>query len=208
MKSPWNLTFASIALLLCACAVNGAASEAEPAAGTQAAPAAVADDYLIGPGDTFVIDVYQEPGLSRSVTVRPDGKITSQLVENMVAIGKTPSQLGRDIETVLAEYLKAPKVTVIMTQWASVYSKVNTSGQVRQLVSIPYREGLTVRDVVQAAGGLTEFASPNKSFISRTIDGKTVKLPVKLGKLLDKGDEKQNLQMKPGDTLVVPKSIF
>jgi polysaccharide biosynthesis/export protein len=167
-----------------------------------------ADSYLIGPGDMLQIFVWRNPELSTSVPVRPDGKISTPLVENLVAIGKTPSQLAREMETALAEYVRSPKVNVIVTTPVSVFSQVKAIGQVKLPQALAYREGMKVLDLVLAVGGLADFASGNRAKIVRTVEGKQVELRVRLEDLVNKGDMKQNLPLKPGDVLVVPESLF
>jgi polysaccharide biosynthesis/export protein len=174
----------------------------------QPAPPTKMDDYVIGPGDSLQIFVWRNPELTVTVAVRPDGKISTPLVENMVAVGKSPSQLARDIEVVLAEYVRTPQVNVILGQAVSTYSQVKVVGEVRSPQALPFREGLRVLDVVLASGGLTEFAAPNRARIVRQVNGKNVETKVKLGDLLNDGDLRQNLELKPGDVFIVPQSIF
>ncbi len=164
--------------------------------------------YIIGPGDVVQIFVWRNPELSVQVPVRPDGKISTPLVEDMVAVGKTPSQLAREIEKVLAEYIRSPSVNVIVSSPASAFSQVKVVGQVARPQSLSYREGLAVLDVVLTVGGLTPFASGNKAKIVRKVDGKTVEIRVRLNDLVNKGDMSQNLDLQPGDVLVVPESMF
>jgi polysaccharide export outer membrane protein len=164
--------------------------------------------YIIGPGDTIQVFVWRNPELSVTVPVRPDGKISTPLVEDMVAVGKTPTQLARDVETVLAEYVRSPQVNVIVSSALSVFSQVKVVGQVRTPQGIPYREGMRVLDALLLVGGLTDFASPNRAKIVRQADGKTTELRVRLGTLLERGDMRQNLELRPGDVLIVPQSIF
>lgn len=168
----------------------------------------VTPDYRIGPGDTLQIFVWRNPELTQSVPVRPDGKISTPLVEDMVAVGKTPSQLARDIERVLAEYIRSPQVNVIVSNPVSAFSQVKVIGQVTHPQSLPYREGMRVLDAILAAGGLTEFASGNRGKIVRKVDGKDVELRVKVEDLVNRGDMKHNLELKPGDVVVVPQSFF
>jgi polysaccharide export outer membrane protein len=172
------------------------------------APAPVPADYRIGPGDTLKVYVFQNEELSATVPVRPDGKISTPLVEDMVAVGKSPSQLARDIETSLAEYVKAPKVNVVVMVAVSVFSQVKIIGQVKTPQALPYRDGMTVLDAVLAVGGLGQFAAGNRAHIVRTENGKQIEIKVKLDALVNSGDMKQNLLLKPGDVLVVPETRF
>lgn len=182
---------------------------AAPADAPVLAPAAVVDpDYTIGPGDTLQVFVWRNPELSVTVPVRPDGKISTPLVEDMVASGKTPSQLARDMEGVLAEFVRTPQVNVIVTQALSSFSAVKVVGQVQRPQVVPYRKGLRVLDVVLASGGLSEFAAPNRAKIVRMSGGKQKEIKVRLGKLMNGGDLEQNVELEPGDVLIVPQSMF
>jgi polysaccharide export outer membrane protein len=166
------------------------------------------NQYRIGPGDVLQIFVWRNPDLSSSVPVRPDGKISTPLVENMTAVGKTPSILARDIEVVLAEYVRSPKVNIIVTTSVSTFSQVKVVGQVVHPQAVAYREGIKVLDVVLQVGGLAEFAAGNRAKIVRVQNGKQADIRVKLADLLEKGDMRQNLPLLPGDVLVVPQSRF
>jgi polysaccharide export outer membrane protein len=172
------------------------------------ATSSVAPDYRIGPGDSLQIFVWRNPELTTTVPVRPDGKISTPLVEDMTAVGKTPSQLARDIEGVLAEYIRSPQVNVIVTIPVSAFSQVKVIGQVTTPQSLPYREGMRVLDAILAAGGLTEFAAGNRGKIVRKVDGKDTEMRVKVDDLVNKGAMNQNLELKPGDVIVVPQSFF
>jgi polysaccharide export outer membrane protein len=180
---------------------SSGADEVVPAQG-------VTENYLIGPGDTLHVYVFQNDELSVTVPVRPDGKISTPLVEDMVAVGKTPSQLARDIEKSLTEYVKSPKVNIVVTVALSVYSQVRVIGQVKTPQSLPYRDGMTILDAMLAVGGLGQFAAGNRAHLVRTENGKEVEIKVKLDALLNNGDMKQNLPLRPGDVLVVPESRF
>jgi polysaccharide biosynthesis/export protein len=171
-------------------------------------PAAVPADYLIGPGDSLHVFVFQNEELSVTVPVRPDGKISTPLVEDMVAVGKTPSQLARDLEKSLAEYVKSPKVNIVVMSAMSIFSQVKVIGQVKTPQALPYRDGMTVLDAVLAVGGLGQFAAGNRAHLVRTENGKQTEIKVKLDALVNGGDMKQNLPLKPGDVLVVPESRF
>lgn len=197
-------------VLLGAAAAHGQAPTTPPAADAEApAPAAtVPDDYIIGPGDSLQVFVWRNPELTATVPVRPDGKISTPLVEDMVAVGKNPSALARDIEKVLSEYVRSPQVNVIVTQPASAFSQVKVIGQVVRPQSLPYRDGLTVLDAVLASGGLGPFAAGNRAKVVRQQNGKTVEYKIKLDALMTKGDLRQNLLLKPGDVIVIPETRF
>jgi polysaccharide biosynthesis/export protein len=180
-----------------------------PALAAEAVPASpVSPDYRIGPGDTIQVFVWRNPDLSVTVPVRPDGKISTPLVEDMVAVGKTPSILARDVEKALAVYVKSPQVNIIVTIPASVFSQVKVIGQVLHPQALPYRDGMTVLDAVLAVGGLTQFAAGNRAHVVRTVNGKQQELKVKLEAIVNNGDMKQNLALQPGDVVVVPETRF
>jgi len=130
------------------------------------------------------------------------------LVEDMVAVGKTPSHLARDIEKALAQYVKTPQVNVIVTQPQSAFSQVKIVGQVRNPQSLAFHEGMRVLDIVLASGGLSEFAAGNRAVLDRVVDGKEQKIKVRVDKLINDGDMTQNLPLRPGDTLFIPQSRF
>jgi polysaccharide export outer membrane protein len=168
----------------------------------------VGNDYIIGPGDTIQVFVWRNAELTTTVPVRPDGKISTPLNEDMVAVGKTPAILARDIEKVLGEYVRSPQVNVIVTQPAAAFSQIKIIGQVQHPQSIAYREGLTVLDAVLAVGGLGPFAAGNRSKVMRQENGKQHEIKVKLSSLVNNGDMKQNIALRPGDVIVVPESRF
>ena len=195
--------------ILLACAWAGLAANAvaqKPVA--MPAPAPQGNQYIIGPGDMINIFVWRNPELSLNVPVRPDGKISTPLVEDMVAVGKTPTQLARDIEKVLAEYVRTPQVNVIVSNAISTFSQIKVIGQVKSPQALPFRDGLRVIDVVLAVGGLTEYASANRAKLVRQVNGRLTEIPLKLGNLMNKGDMRQNLELRPGDVLVVPQSAL
>jgi polysaccharide export outer membrane protein len=167
------------------------------------------DDYKIGPGDGLQIFVWDHEDLSTEVQVRPDGQISTPLVEDLQAAGKTPTQLARDIETVLADYVRTPVVTVIMQGFVGEGAQqVRVVGQATSPRAFQYRQGMTVLDVLIAVGGLTEFAAGNKAKIVRETSEGEVEIKVRLSDLLNEGDTRQNITMKPGDVLIIPQSFF
>lgn len=184
---------------------------AQSVATTPGAPAAganVGSDYVIGPGDVIQVFVWRNDELTVEVPVRPDGKISTRLVEDMVAVGKTPSELARDIEKVLAEYVRSPQVNIIVTKPVSAFSQVKIMGQVKDPQALAFREGMTVLDAVLAVGGLAEFAAGNRAKLIRTENGRQKEYRLRLGKLVNDGDMTQNLPLRPGDVLLVPGSRF
>ena len=166
-------------------------------------------DYLIGPGDSVNIIVWRNPEVSLVVPVRPDGKITTPLVEDLPASGKTPTELARDIEKALAKFIQQPVVTVIVTGFVGTYGEqIRVIGQAAKPQALPYKRDMSLMDVMIAVGGVTEFASGNRASIIRNVDGKSQNLPVRLNDLIKKGDISANVQMQPGDVLVIPESFF
>ncbi|MEW5757402.1 MAG: XrtA/PEP-CTERM system exopolysaccharide export protein [Pseudomonadota bacterium] len=166
-------------------------------------------NYIIGPGDVLQIFVWRNPELSVTVPVRPDGKISIPLVEDLVVIGRTPNQVARSVEMLLSDFIKNPLVTIIITQFGGVASQqIRIIGAAVEPKALPYREGLSLLDVMISAGGLTEFAAGNRAKIVRKVDGKEVAIPVKLHDLLKKGDISANRPLMPGDILIIPESWF
>lgn len=204
------LTTIGFCLILMISGPMACAQSPPVAAAPQAAPAAskVSDNYIIGPGDTLQVFVWRNPELTTTVPVRPDGKISTPLVEDMVAVGKTPSELARDIEKVLGEYVRSPQINVIVTQPTSAFSQIKVIGEVARPQSIAYRDGLTVLDAVLAVGGLGPFAAGNRAKVVRTTQGKSAEIKVKLADLLNDGDMRQNIPLQPGDVIVIPQSRF
>ncbi|MFZ1868326.1 MAG: XrtA/PEP-CTERM system exopolysaccharide export protein [Steroidobacteraceae bacterium] len=201
----------SVSIVACvlgvlASALAVVASAQTPAA--QTAQAAQSPDYIIGPGDEIEVFVWQNADLSVNVPVRPDGKISTPLDEDMVAVGKTPTQLAHDIEMKLSEYVRSPHVSVIIVKPDSVFSQVKVIGQVAHPQAIAYRQGMTVLDAVLAVGGLTDYAAGNRARIVRMVNGQETDIKLRLNALVNSGDMSQNLPLKPGDVLVVPESRF
>ena len=174
-----------------------------------AGPAVQAPDYVIGPGDQVNVFVWQQPDLSVTVPVRPDGRINTPLAEDVVAAGRTPTQLARDMEQVLSAYVRDPVVTVIVSNVVGPYSQqVRVIGQAANPQAIPYRENMTALDVMIAVGGLTDFAAGNRASIVREVDGETRQFGVRLNDLIKRGDISANVHMLPGDILVIPETWF
>lgn len=165
--------------------------------------------YLIGPGDGVNIIVWRNPELSMNVPVRPDGKMTTPLVEDLPASGKTPTELARDIEKSLAKYIQNPVVTVIVTQFVGPYSEqIRVIGEASKPQALPYRENMTLLDVMIAVGGITDFADGNRASILRTVGGRREQFGIRLVDLVRNGDLTANLAVRPGDVVVIPQSFF
>jgi len=168
-------------------------------------------DYIIGSGDALSIFVYHNSDLSEGgVGVRPDGRISVPLIEDITAAGKTPTQLARDIEERLKKYVQDPIVTVIVRSFVGPLDRqIRVIGEATDPQSIPYRDNMTVLDVMIATKGLTKYASGNRALlVRRGPDGKTHNISLKLDDLIKNGDITQNVEMQPGDTLIIPQSWF
>ena len=165
-------------------------------------------NYIIGPGDTINIVVWRSPELSMLVPVRPDGKIAAPLVEDLPAIGKTATVLARDIEKALSKVIRDPVVTVIVTNFVGPYSEqIRVVGEAAKPQVLSYRHKMTLLDVMIAVGGVTDFADGNGARILRTAEGNK-QYSVRLKDLVKRGDVSANVEMKPGDVLIIPQSWF
>lgn len=175
------------------------------------APAKVADfdyTYIIGAGDSVNIVVWRNPELSITVPVRPDGKIAAPLVDELPAQGKTPTQLARDIEEVLGKYVRDPVVTVLVGGFVGPYSEqIRVVGEAARPQFLPFKQHMTLLDVMIAVGGLTDFAAGNRATILRTAEDNR-QYSVRLHDLIKRGDVSANVQMRPGDILIIPQSLF
>jgi polysaccharide export outer membrane protein len=166
-------------------------------------------DYLIGAGDQLGIFVWRNPELSTTVSVRPDGRVSIPLVEDVVAVGKTPTALGREFEDRLKQYVKDPIVTIIPSTFVGPFTQqVRVIGEAASPKALPYRTGLTVLDVMIAVGGLTKYAAGDRSEIVRVVDGSEKSYRVHLTSLIRDGDVTENVYMAPGDILIIPQSYF
>jgi polysaccharide export outer membrane protein len=188
------------------CAPPPPAAVTSPATG----PVANSDVYVIGPGDNLRIFVYQAPDLSGSVAVRPDGRISVPLVGDIVATGKQPMALARELEGILKKYVQSPTVTVIVNSFVGPLDRqIRIIGEATDPSAMPYRDGMTLLDVMIATKGLTKFAAGNRAVVvRRNPDGSTTSIPVRLSDLIKDGDIRANLTMAPGDTLIIPQSWF
>jgi polysaccharide export outer membrane protein len=166
-------------------------------------------NYLLGPGDTVNVFVWGNPEVSGSFPIRPDGKMTMNLVEDLPASGKTPTQLAREIEKNLARYIQDPIVTVIVAGGTGPYSQqIRVLGEATKPQTLTYRENMSLIDVMISVGGITDFAAGNKASILRVTDGKPQQFSVRLEDLLKAGDISANVEMMPGDILIIPESWF
>lgn len=176
-------------------------------------PASVAmstsPEYRIGPGDTLDVFVWRNPELSVTVPVRPDGRISTPLIEDMAATEKTPTQLARDIEEALKNYVQQPVVTVMVKNFVGPYSRqIRVIGEATNPQALPYSDDMSLLDVMIGVGGLTKFAAGNRAVVVRKVDGKTQQFGVNIDRLLKDGDVSANVPMMPGDVLIIPQSFF
>ena len=193
--------------VLCLIFVGGSISQ------TNAAPAppasTVTADYVIGPGDSLQIFVWKNADLSTTVPVRPDGRISIPLVEDIECAGKTPTQLARDIEARLKTYVVDPTVTVIVSGFIGPYTQqIRIVGEASQPKAIPYRQNMSVLDAMIEVGGLTTFAAGNRARLVRTVNGQQTNATIRLEDLLKDGDVSANTQLQPGDIIIIPQSFF
>lgn len=186
--------------------VGCATQNASPPAPATAASSTY--EYKVGPGDTLNINVWRNPELSSTVPVRPDGKVSTPLVDELVAQGKTPTEIARDVEKALGKFVRDPVVTVIVTNFVGPYSEqIRVVGEAAKPQFLPYKQKMTVMDVMIAVGGLTEFADGNKATIIRASENNK-RYAVRLQDLVKRGDISANVDMLPGDILIIPQGWF
>lgn len=203
-----DLSLASTALSGCMSA--GPAGELPPAAFV-ASKEQPGEEYVIGPLDSLQIFVWRNPELSSKVQVRPDGRITTPLVNDMPAVGKTPAMLADDMKLALREYIKDPIVSVMVDSFSGTYSQqVRIVGATEKPASLPYRANMTLLDAMIAVGGLNEYAAGNRARLVRydRATGKQKEYNLRLGRLLKNGDSSANVRLEPGDVIIIPESMF
>jgi polysaccharide export outer membrane protein len=197
-----------VALLVAGCAGDGGVVAQAPVGASQAGSDG-GTQYLIGPGDALQVFVWDHVDLTTNVQVRPDGRISTPLVEDLPAAGKTPTELGRDIAAALGEYVRNPVVTVIVQGFVGeTGQQIRVVGQAVQPMALQYREGMTVLDVMISVGGLSELAAGNRARIVRTVNGQQTETRVRLSDLLNDGDIEHNVRVLPGDVIIIPRSAF
>ena len=166
-------------------------------------------EYIVGPGDTLYVFVWRNPDLSMKVPVRPDGRISIPLVPDVVAVGKTTSGLGREMEQRLQKYLIDPNVTVIVESFVGPFSRqVRVIGEAAEPRAIPYRTNMTVLDAMIEAGGLTKYAAGNRAILVRTVNGEQKSYSLQLSSLIKDGDVSANVALAPGDIIIIPQRVF
>jgi polysaccharide export outer membrane protein len=197
-------------LAVTGCAGSGSGPQLPPASfvAMQEGPG---EDYVIGPLDELTIFVWRNPELGASVQVRPDGRITTPLITDMPAVGKTPAMLAEDIKLQLSQYIQEPLVSVIVNKFAGTFSQqVRIVGATEKPASIPYRANMTLLDAMIAVGGLSEYAAGNRARLIRFDKeaGRQKEFALRLGDLLKKGESKANVMLMPGDVIIIPESMF
>ena len=198
------------ATALSGCASGGSRPLLPPAAFV-ASKEAPGEEYIIGPLDSLTIFVWRNPELSTKVQVRPDGRITTPLISDMPAVGKTPAMLAADMKLALGEYIKDPIVSVIVENFSGTFSQqVRVVGATAKPASIPYRANMTLLDAMIAVGGLGEYASGNRARLVRydRATGKQREFGLKINSLLKNGDTSANVRLEPGDVIIIPESMF
>ncbi|WP_309621995.1 XrtA/PEP-CTERM system exopolysaccharide export protein [Novosphingobium sp.] len=203
-----GLAMASLALSGCAGAGSGPQLPPASFVAMQEGPG---EDYIIGPLDELTIFVWRNPELGAKVQVRPDGRITTPLITDMPAVGKTPKMLADDITLQLSQYIQDPLVSVIVNKFAGTYSQqVRVIGATGKPASLPYRANMTLLDAMIAVGGLSEYAAGNRAKLIRfdKETGKQKEYALRLGDLLKKGDSRANVMLMPGDVIIIPESQF
>lgn len=204
---PLRRTVVVAAMAVCA-ACSGQGTATRPVTAPTAEQ--LSADYTIGPGDSLNVFVWRNPDLSTTVGVRPDGKISIPLVDDMQAVGKTPSELATDIEGVLGEYVRTPEVQVIVSTFGigAYDNQIRIVGAgAENPQAIPYRQGLTLLDIMIEVG-LSEFASGDRAKLVRRVNGELEELPIRLNRLVNRGDLSQNVTLLPGDVLIIPQARF
>jgi polysaccharide export outer membrane protein len=207
MLARWACSVAGVTLLV-ACSSTGKPPPAPVSAATQDY------NYIIGPGDNLNIIVWRNPELSMAVPVRPDGKFSTPLIDELVGQGKTSTQVAREVEKQLEKYVRDPVVTVVVTTFVGPYDQqIRVVGEAAKPQALPFKQYMTLLDVMIAVGGLTDFADGNEATILRTADGGKDGLggkqfSVRLRDLIRRGDISANVEMKPGDILIIPQGWF
>jgi len=196
--------------LLMAAGANAPVSAAQAAPAPSVTQAITTDtDYLIGPGDAVQIFVWHNADLSATVAVRPDGKVSIPLVEDIPCAGRTPTQLAREIEERLKKYVQDPTVTVIMSGFVGLPSQqIRIVGEATTPKAVHFRENMSVLDAMIEVGGLTSFASGNQAQLVRVLNGRQTSTTLRLESLLEDGDLSANLPLQPGDIIIIPQSFF
>ena len=208
MRYPGDWSFWLVPVLLCLAACSSTLPTPDS---TLSVPTSASEtgEYLIGPGDKLDVFVWGQPELSVTVPVRPDGRVSTPLIDDLVAVGKTPTQLAAEMQEILSEFLRSPEVNVIVQDFVGTPgSQIRVLGQVVEPGAVPFRERMTLLDVIMEVGGLTRFAAGNRARLVRTTDGTSEEFRVRVDDLVNKGRIEENVVMRPGDIVIIPEAIF
>jgi len=211
LLSRGGATFALLGLLLC-----GSVAQAKPEAQLPPAPltpvaGSAGEDYTIGPLDSLTVFVWRNPELGASVSVRPDGRITLPLINDLIAVGKTPTQVSDAIRDALTTYIKDPIVSVIVNNFSGTYSQqIRIVGAAEKPAAISYRADMTLLDAMISVGGLSQYAAGNRAKLVRhdPVTNKQQEFKLRIDSLLKRGDIKANVKLLPGDVIIIPESVF
>ncbi len=208
---PLSILVSVLSLVAMSSLLSGCATSELPSASSRASLTTDVNEYqyLIGPGDQLTIFVWRNPEISGSFIVRPDGKVTTSLVEDVEVAGRTPSMLARELEDQLSTYINNPRVTVSVNGFQGPYSEqVRVIGEASNPRAINYTQYMTLLDLMIAVGGLTEFADGNDAKLVRVVNGKQVTYSVFIEDLIKEGDITKNVDMLPGDIVIIPEAWF
>jgi polysaccharide export outer membrane protein len=199
------------ALVLAGCSTTGQSGQSLPSAGFVSSGEQVSENYIIGALDEITVFVWRNPELGARVQVRPDGRITTPLIADMVAVGRTPAQLSEDIRVVLAQYIQDPLVSVMVDRPQGTFSQqIRIVGATERPAAIPYRANMTLLDAMIAVGGLSEFAAGDRARLIRAdrATGRQREYDLRIASLLRRGDVRANVRLEPGDVIIIPESMF
>ncbi len=196
--------------LLTGCASSQVVQKIPASSITNQGPSVLTKSYRMSVGDQVQINVWKNPDLSIGEPIRPDGKISVALVGDVMAVGRTPAQLAREVEKKLSVYIKSPNVTVILTslQGNEFLSRIRVTGAVVKNTSMPYHQGMTVLDAVLEAGSVDLYADANDTKLHRRMAKKMVTYDIHLKDILEDGDMRTNMILLPGDIITVPERNF
>jgi polysaccharide export outer membrane protein len=211
-QSRTALALGAAALALTGCASGGSPTGNRlPAASFVTSDQDVSEEYIIGALDELTIFVWRNPELGAKVQVRPDGRITTPLISDMTAVGKTPSQLANDIKGILNQYIEEPLVSVMVDKFQGTFSQqIRIVGATEKPASLPFRANMTLLDAMIEVGGLSEFAAGDKARLVRQdrATGRQKEYDLKIARLIKRGDTSANVKLEPGDVIIIPESMF
>jgi polysaccharide export outer membrane protein len=210
-RSKLILSLGTAALAVGGCASTRTTGNSLPAASFVSESDQVSAKYIIGPLDELTVFVWRNPELGAKVQVRPDGRITTPLITDLTAVGKTPEQLAQDITKVLTQYISEPRVSVMVDKFQGTFSQqIRIVGATEKPASLPYRANMTLLDAMIEVGGLSEFAAGDRARLVRQnkVTGKQVEYDLKISRLIKRGDTSANVRLEPGDVIIIPETMF